>query len=251
MALAPEVGRLAAEGKNGPRPPMVKFEIRPVEDREASLKAGHYVPKDEHFAIITPPGNKDRVERAVKDWFNSLENEVRSERIPREFLDSCKEKYKRWAAGEALEVDGTPIKTWTVLSPSQVKRITDADVFSVEDLAVANEGTLARIGMGARDLQNRAKDWMKAADGTGKVAQELTQLRTQRDADKQSIEHLTEQVNQLMAQTRAMQAMLPQVQAPGGNPPSPPSQPGQAAFIPPPSNAGGVQLDAEDIFGKS
>ena len=40
------------------RPPYVQFEMRAVEDRQASIDAGHYVAKDVAYAIITPAGSR-------------------------------------------------------------------------------------------------------------------------------------------------------------------------------------------------
>jgi hypothetical protein len=45
------------------KPPYVRFEVRSVEDRTASIESGHYVGKDVIFAIVTPAGTRDRIER--------------------------------------------------------------------------------------------------------------------------------------------------------------------------------------------
>ena len=50
------------------KPPFVIFETRAVEDREQSIAEGHYVAKDVNYAIITPAGTKDRIEKVAEDF---------------------------------------------------------------------------------------------------------------------------------------------------------------------------------------
>ena len=47
------------------RPPFVNFEVRAEEDRTASIEQGHYVAVDVDYALITPAGSRDCVERKV------------------------------------------------------------------------------------------------------------------------------------------------------------------------------------------
>ena len=81
------------------RPPHVIFERRAEEDRQASIEAGRYVSRDVDYAIVTPSGSKDRVERVVADWFSMLAGEVRAERWPQAWLDQLKSGYDAWTRG--------------------------------------------------------------------------------------------------------------------------------------------------------
>ena len=161
------------------RPPYVRFEIRSEEDRQASIDAGHYVGKDIHYALITPMGSKDCIERKVDEWFDKLKQDVSEGRCPREWLATFKEIYKEWCEGREAPVNGTPVTDWPPLSPTQVKTLLSLHVRTVEDLAVANEEVITRIGMGARALKQRAIDWLSSASSTGKVSGELTALKAQ------------------------------------------------------------------------
>lgn len=159
------------------RPPYVRFETRAVEDRQASVDAGHYVGRDVAFALITPQGSKDCIEREVSDWFASAEQQVLEGRLPPEWLDAFKRSFKSWKDGQELPVEGTPIVNWPAISPAQVKMLLSIQIRSVEDLAAANEESLNRMGMGARALKQRAQSWLQSADGTGKSAEQLAALQ--------------------------------------------------------------------------
>lgn len=153
------------------RPPHVIFERRAEEDRQASIEAGRYISRDVDYAIVTPSGSKDRVERVVSDWFSMLAGEVRAERWPQAWLDQLKSGYEAWTRGQTPPEFGTPLATWPALSPAQVKNWAQVGLRTIEELAEANEEALTAYGMGARDMKSRAKLFLEnAGDSAALVA---------------------------------------------------------------------------------
>ena len=181
------------------RPPYVTFEFRAEEDREASIAAGHFVSRDIAYALITPMGSKDRIERVAEDWFVKLAGDVQENRFPAEWLRAFRGAFEDWKAGRATPVSGTAIENWPPASPSQVKTLLDLKVRTVEDLSVANEETLARIGMGGRGLKQKAIDWLASAKDVGKLAEELSALRAQNSDLRQRNADLEGKLNALIA----------------------------------------------------
>lgn len=159
------------------RPPYIAFDTRLEEDRNASEEAGRWIGKDVHYVIITPMGSKDRIERLVRDWFQTKEQEVAEGRYPGQWLDNHKQMYQLWCNGQEMPLHGTPIKTWPAASPAQIKELLNLNVRTVEDLAQANEETIRRIGMGARMLVERARAFLETAKDTGAVTGEILALR--------------------------------------------------------------------------
>ena len=138
------------------RPPHVVYERRAEEDRTASIEQGRYVSRDVDYAIVTPAGSKDRVERVVADWFLMLAGEVKAERWPQAWLDQLRAGYDSWTRGQTPPESGTPLSTWPALSPAQVKNWAQIGIRTIEELADANEETLSAYGMGSRDMKSRA-----------------------------------------------------------------------------------------------
>ena len=138
------------------RPPHVVYERRAEEDRTASIEQGRYVSRDVDYAIVTPAGSKDRVERVVADWFLMLAGEVKAERWPQAWLDQLRAGYDSWTRGQTPPESGTPLSTWPALSPAQVKNWAQVGLRTIEELAEANEEALSAYGMGARDMKARA-----------------------------------------------------------------------------------------------
>ena len=159
------------------RPPYVTFETQPVEDRAASLEAGHYVAKDVIYAIVTPVGSRDRIPRIAEEWFTNLANQVQQGRFKAEWLNSFREQLRAWKEGREIPVSGTPVSRWPAVSRSECEALLSAGLRTVEDLASANEEAVRRLGMGGRALKQRAASWLESASDVGKVAEELNALR--------------------------------------------------------------------------
>lgn len=186
------------------RPPYVVYETKAVEDREATIAAGYYKTKDVDFAIVTPQGSKDRIERNVKEWFEQISQQVVEQRFPQEWLTAYRSSYQAWKEGREMPVSGTSVMHWPVASPAQVKSLLDAKVRTVEDLALANEETIARLGMGGRALKEKAVNWLAVAGSSGKMTEELAALQVKlREAEARNAA-LEGQLRDLAAEVKTL-----------------------------------------------
>lgn len=176
------------------RPPFVKFEWRAVENRQASQEAGHYVAKDIAYAIVTPAGSKDRYENQVDDWFRMLEFERKENRFPPDWLQYYRNLYNSWLADEAPVELGTALRNWPVLSPAQLRMCQEVHLRTIEDLAIANEETLSRLGMAGRTLKQKAQDWLESSKHAGKQTEEMTALRVMNERLMQEVQDLRARV---------------------------------------------------------
>lgn len=188
------------------RPPFVSFEVRAVEDRDASLAAGHYVAKDVDYALVTPRGSRDRVERVAEEWLANLRKDSANGRFPLEWLRTIETGYKDWKEGRESPVNGTAISNWPVLSPAQLVLMRQIGVRSIEDLAAANEEMITRLGMGGRALKQQAADWLSSSQDLGKVSQEMGVLRVENETLKAQNKTLQDDLQTLAANVRELQA---------------------------------------------
>lgn len=182
------------------RPPYVRFEIRTEEDREASIAEGHYVGKDVIFAIVTPTGSRDVVEKEVTAWLDNLREGVKQERIPSTWVEAYEHKLMLFKESQENPEDGAAIKDWPSATPSQIKTMLDIGVRTVEDLAAANEETLARIGMGSRALKQKAVIWLEGAEERGKGAERISSLEAENSTLKELVEELRTRLEKVEAQ---------------------------------------------------
>lgn len=162
------------------RPPYIEFKVLTEEDRAQSIATGAYKSKDVDFVSIMPAGDRNlKVDRRVDEWLDQLTQRVKQGMGNVQHLDYFKTAYKTWKETQEIPVNGTPIKAWPVISPAQAQNILSANIRTIEDLAMANEETLMRIGMGARALKEKAIAWLSTANDTGKIAEENAAMKVQ------------------------------------------------------------------------
>lgn len=181
-------------------PPFIRFERVAEEDKKKTLEAGMVQYKNVDYALITPPYSKDLIRKRVDRWFDHEEHNVRNGRISRERFELYKKMYESFKKGEEIPIEGTPIKGWQALNPAQQKTVIGARIRTVEELAGCNDEGLRRLGMGGRDLVNKAKSWLNAASSNGKVAMQNAQLIKENEQLKTTVDSLTEKVDYLIAQ---------------------------------------------------
>lgn len=180
------------------RPAWVRFEVVEKEDRQRSAAAGYYVGTNVDYALVTPQGTKDVFKQEAEKWFKQLAVDATQGRIPEAWVEQYKEAYKRWKAGQEIPVNGTPIKGWLRVSPSQQKACLEMGVRTIEDLAALNDEGLRRLGMGAVQLKQVAIAELQAAKDIGPVVRQNAELQQQVAVLTGSLENLQRQVEALM-----------------------------------------------------
>ena len=186
------------------RPPYVRFELRAEEDRTASIESGKFVARDVAFALVTPQGSKDCIERNAEEWLAHIATEAREGRFPEPWLAHYLKAYEAWKNGQELPVNGTPIVTWPAISPANAKMLLDLNIRTVEELAQATEEAICHIGIGARALKQRAIDFLSQSGDAGKASAEMEVLRvTNADMQKQN-EEMKKQLAELTAKVTAL-----------------------------------------------
>ena len=163
------------------RPPFVEFKRIPVDDKRRSEELGRRVTKDVDMAWIMQPGAKDRVEIKAEDWLNSLKRkslDAAPDAMPQEWIDQFHKKYDAWKNGMDMPLNGTSIKEWPVLSPSQVQNFISIGIHTIEDVAVMTEEAMVNVHiLGARELKEKAQTWLKGKDIAADLAKENNELR--------------------------------------------------------------------------
>lgn len=176
------------------RPAYVTFHHFLKEDKAASLKAGHYVAKDVHMAHVTPAYTKDIIKFDVKFWFENMKQEVANGRTPQSWVDAYMAQYEAWKRGEELPPVGTAIKGWGVIGPEVQETLVRMNIRTVEDLALVNADGMARIGMNAVELKNKAQAWLAQLQDKGPLTLEMAALKSENAQLKASLENLSKQL---------------------------------------------------------
>jgi hypothetical protein len=179
------------------RPPYVQWETRAIEDRSASLAAGHYVAKDVDFAVIMRPGSRDKLEKEAVVWLSELRMKDQKNEIPPTWFPAFQASFKAWKEGEEEPLNGTSVKLFPVLTPSQLKTLQSAGIKTIEDLAQIPDQDLGILGIGGLNLKLKARAWLEQAVDKGKLAEENASLKTQMTQMQEQLNFLTAELGKL------------------------------------------------------
>lgn len=180
------------------RPPYVRFERRPMKDEGKSMEAGKVVWRDIDFAIITPVGSRDEVEKIAEEWVKHIMKQAVNGQYPTQWAEHFNLAYREWKKGNELPANGTPLAMVPFLTPAEVKNLAEANVRTLEDAAQMSEEAMNLVGMGARALKDKCVAYLAGAD-KGKVAEEIAQLQATNRTQSEIIERLKSQVAELEA----------------------------------------------------
>lgn len=145
-------------------PPHVRFESRPEEDRNASIESGMMVYKDVDYAIITPQGGKDVVEKRATDWLADIKRKSMVGQYNREWAERFEKMYQLYKTDQELPVHGTPLKMCPAFTPAEIKQCEALNIRTLEEAAAMNEPAMANGGMGMRAIKQRALTMLENAD---------------------------------------------------------------------------------------
>jgi hypothetical protein len=185
-------------------PPFITFEEREQEDRQATIDAGRPINKVVDFVIIQQSGSHDTTEKPAAEWLKQIEeyssrHGATAAAYPLEWIEAFKTKYKKWKDGQELPEDGTPVRTCPIFNKGEIAAIENANIRTLEALAVASGEGLANIGMGGLALRQRAEKYLADASGSGKIVAENEKLRVKVDQQDEMIEKLRRQIDALSA----------------------------------------------------
>lgn len=180
------------------RPPYVQFEQRAVEDRNATIKAGGLVMRDVDYVIVMQVGSKDTAEKEALDWLNDLNRLAQNGNYPIEWAQHFRRQYESWKAGHEVPELGLSVRQWPSLSKAQAENLLAAGVRTVEDVATMNEQTMQRVGMGARELQRKARAYVDSRE-TNKAAEQIAALQAEVENRDATITGLEQRLAKLEA----------------------------------------------------
>jgi len=185
------------------KPAFITFHTVPRHLPVQSQKEGRYIARDVDMVTVRQIGATDSVVFEVDGWLAQNKIEVSNGRLPKEHADLYATSYERWKSGQEIPLEGTPIKTWPVISPAQVEALVRVGLRTVEDLASLNDEGLRKIGMGAVELRQKAKAWMAAAQDKGKLTQDMTALQRTNEQLHNTVATLTAKMEALQAEMKS------------------------------------------------
>jgi hypothetical protein len=191
------------------RPPLFRFELLAVEDRAESVRLanGSVSMKDEAWVFVQQLGSRDEAQFPAEQWITQmeLESRLRPKQMPPRWVQMFKDAYKDFKAGNAMQVNGTSIRSASFLTPAEIANLIRIGVQAIEDAAALNDEGLRRYGMGGLQVKQKCADWLTTRD-SNKTALEMNQLREQNEALKGQMASQQETLDAMQAQLAVLNA---------------------------------------------
>lgn len=161
----------------------VTFYIEPQEDPNETRKQGRPIFKETEMVKILIAGDPKNTFVSPANYGNPSY----AERFP--------EHYRYFKAGlEQSTAAGTPLSEVPWLTASKREELKAVNVRTVEALASLDGTLLQRLGMGAREMKNKAQNWLDMASGTATE----TRLAGELAVRDEQIERMQAQINELL-----------------------------------------------------
>lgn len=164
------------------RPPFVQYEVQAVFDPQRSEEMGYRVTKDVNYVKVMQAGSKECYIAKADDWLEQIKRKAihqDHDAFPQEWVNAYIEKYEAWKKGLEAPLNGTSVKQWPLLTPAQANNFVALNILTIEDVAAMNEEAMQRFGMGARDLREKAKEWISERSIKASLAAENEELKRQ------------------------------------------------------------------------
>lgn len=161
-----------------------RFYIDQVKDEAASAEAGHAVFGTVEKVEITIGGSSPMVNTYP---------------VADKHRDQYAAAYEAFKRGEEAPLEGVPLTEWPQITTAQVDEFKRLGVRTVEDMVDAPEQILQSFGPGAMALAQKARAYLEAAAGPGKLSEEVHAVRAENEALHTKVTDLTNTVNQLAA----------------------------------------------------
>lgn len=168
---------------------IARFRMESKINEVRSRDAGHPVTDDVLYVTIIQPGQKDPI------WDNKA-SEDHIKRFSRQ--------YKAFTDAQEVAQEGTPIEIWPVMTRQQVEVYKYLNIKTVEQVAELSEAVIGKVGIGARELQKKAKAWLAAAAGSADVQRHAVE----NDELKAELKELQKKVAELMAENKTLSKNL-------------------------------------------
>lgn len=170
-------------GAQGPDAALyVRFYSSPQLNKAMTEKEGRPIYEDRDFVEIRRPGSPHPL-------FEGEAREKDKVRFPAQW-NAYKNKGDQ-------NVVGTRIEFWPQVNTVQVATLKYLNIFTVEQLAAADDLAIQKIGMGGRELHEKAKVYLKLASDTGipqKLAAENVKLKDELNELRKEMRELSAQL---------------------------------------------------------
>jgi hypothetical protein len=173
----------------------------------AGSEAGRVIFDKVLWMRVTVPGDKSEITHEVErsypeEYPHPIFKKLKKNEVAYAKYGKYIEDYKARMSGGGTVEAGTPIDHWSLVDTRMAANLKFHGVYTVESLASVHDGNAANMGMGIRELRQKAIDWLTTAKDTAasmateernrKLQSQIDELREQYSNLAQVLDDLPE-----------------------------------------------------------
>lgn len=159
----------------------VVFKLHPSLDEAASTREKRAIYKEIELCEISFAANKQTVGGfPAHEVFGWSVDDVTGVRVPQTYAMKYNEQYLKFKNGEGQAANGTGLEKLPFLSPAKCLELKALKIFTAEALAGLDGNNLKMLGMGGRDLKNKAAAFLEDQAGGADVLR-MSEALSERD----------------------------------------------------------------------
>lgn len=153
---------------------VVEFFLDARQNKRKSAEAGRPIFDDVEMVKIRAAGDPKTVFVAPAQDQSSVYDKASGHRLT--YAELHPGPYEAFKRGQTFVGSGTRLSVAGFLEPSKVKELEAAHIHTVEQLAELDGANLQRLGMGARDMKEKAQAYLNKAGQSHDIAKLLEQI---------------------------------------------------------------------------
>lgn len=138
----------------------VEFTLEAVLDQFKMDESGIPTYHDVEMITIWTPGKRDTHKDKVNEFYKKR----------------FKVQYDDFKAGREPSHDGLPLTEWPVLTKAAALNLRNSKIFTVEQLADVVDTNLDSLGLGGRELRDKAKAYLERGVGSKEITKVFAEL---------------------------------------------------------------------------
>jgi hypothetical protein len=173
----------------------VVFRMHAELDDVASQKAGRPIYNEYEACEISFPANKHTIHVApATEYAGWGDDPITGQRTRITYAQKYNKQYLAFKAGTAQSLGGTPLEELTFLTQGKRLELKALNVHTAETLAALDSAQLKMLGMGGRELKDKATTYLEIANKNADASHLSAEL-AKRDAE---MAQMREQIAALM-----------------------------------------------------
>jgi hypothetical protein len=197
------------------------FKLMAFKDERESIKAGRPIFRDLEVVEIRVAGSKDNGVYRSNDYSHWEVDEETGEQRQLTFAERWPRQYNQFKEKQQQTKSGTPLDYVPFLTDSKRAELRALNIYTIEALAEVDGQPLKNLGIGGRDLKNKAIEYLASSSHNGTVMRQQAQI----EALMTQIRLLEDDKKLLVGSVAPQQLQPPRDPERDPVPPEPPAEP--------------------------